>query len=356
MYPALSVLSALKKIESALKVLWVGGAGGMEEDLVKRADISFTAVPAAGVHGVGLRRLPRNVISLARGFFAARSILCDYRPDLLFFTGGYVAVPVALAGRRLPKLLYTPDIEPALALKTISYMADRIMVTTEDSRVYYSRPESVVVSGYPARSELTGWTVDAARQALDLREDMPTLLVMGGSQGARSINLAMLNALEELLADIQIVHISGQLDWTRVEAAQGRLPVELHSRYRPYKYLHEEMGAAFRVADLVISRAGASTLGELPLFGLPAVLVPYPHAWRYQHVNAQFLVERGAAVVINDHELVDTLIPTIRSLLTDKDRLDGMKQAMRALACPHAAETIAHNILDLAMTSCRKRM
>ena len=124
-YPALSVLQALDK--DPLDMLWVGSEGGMEEDLVKRAGIRYTAIPAAGVHGVGLKALPGNLVRLARGVLASRRILREFNPQVLFFTGGYVAVPMALAGTGVPSLLFVPDIEPGLALKTLARFATAML-------------------------------------------------------------------------------------------------------------------------------------------------------------------------------------------------------------------------------------
>ena len=126
----------------------------MEARLVERAKVPFKTIPAAGVHGVGLKTLPGNVIRLARGFFAARRILYEFKPEVLFFTGGYVAVPMALAGMRVPTALYVPDIEPALALKTLARFADKIAVTAQDSFRYFSRRERLVLTGYPTRADL----------------------------------------------------------------------------------------------------------------------------------------------------------------------------------------------------------
>jgi UDP-N-acetylglucosamine--N-acetylmuramyl-(pentapeptide) pyrophosphoryl-undecaprenol N-acetylglucosamine transferase len=122
----------------------------------------------------------------------------------------------------------------------------------------------------------------------------------------------------------------------------------LQSRYRAFPYLHEEMGSALAAADLALCRAGASTLGELPLFGLPAVLVPYPYAWRYQRVNADWLAERGGAVRLDDERLVEELLPTLRRLLDDPARLSDMRKHMRALARPEAATRLAAELLALA--------
>src|SRR5512138_2728389 len=136
-YPALAVHSALMAKAPTLDTLWVGGEGGMEESLVKRLGIPFKSIPAAGVHGVGITALPRNVVTITRGTIAARRILSDFKPDVMLFTGGYVAVPVALAGRSMPSVLYVPDIEPGMALKYLAGMADVIMVTTDESQKFF---------------------------------------------------------------------------------------------------------------------------------------------------------------------------------------------------------------------------
>jgi len=348
-YPALAVLEALKELlpPTALHVLWVGGEGGMEQELVTRAGLPYRAVPAAGVHGVGWRRLPANLWQLLRGYGAARRVVREFQPDVLFFTGGYVAVPVGLAARGRPMLLTVPDIEPGLALKVLARMASCITVPVEDSRRYFPARKSVHVTGYPVRRALRQWDRAAARARLNLEADAPVLLVFGGSKGARSINQALLANLEALLAEAQVVHISGSLDWPHVEARERALPEALRRRYHPFPYLHEEMGAALAAADLALSRAGASILGEFPLFGLPAILVPYPHAWRYQKVNAEYLVRQGAAVWIEDAHLPQKLLPETLALLRDAGRRQQMAARMRTLARPQAAEEIARLLCSL---------
>ena len=376
MYPALAVLQAAKaKIDSLqgvgeqatgvsespgqsvsreavawqpsrlqLTTLWVGGIKGMEADLVKREGVRFEAIPAAGVHGVDAKALPGNLWRLMRGFFASLRILHKFQPDALLFTGGYVAVPMALAGRlsrKVKSLLYVPDIEPGLALKTLARFADRIALTVDESKAYFPGKTNLTVTGYPLRPGLNAWSKEAARKVFALRQDMPLLLVAGGSKGARSINMALLAVLPELLAEMQVLHLCGQLDWGMVEQARNALPPQLSARYRVYPYLHKEMGAALCAADLAVMRAGASTLGELPLLGLPAILVPYPFAWRYQKVNAQYLAERGAAEVVEDADLPEKLRPLVHQLMANVERRQQMSLAMGALAQPQAAEQIA---------------
>ena len=210
----------------------------METRLVERNGIPFRAIPAAGVHGVGLRTLPRNLWQLGRGVFASRRILRELKPDVLFFTGGYVAVPMALAGWKVPSLLYVPDIEPGLALKTLARFADKLAITAEDSFRYFKHPERIVLTGYPTRSDLAQRTRDDARQTLNLTGEAPVLLVSGGSKGARSVNNAVLAVLPALLERAQVVHITGELDWQSVEEKTKDLTKTQAARYHALQYLH----------------------------------------------------------------------------------------------------------------------
>ena len=346
MYPALSVLQTLGN--EASSVLWVGSEGGMEMDLVKRAGIPFQTIPAAGVHGVGLRALPGNLAQLVRGVSSSRRILAQFKPDVLFFTGGYVAFPMAVAGLRLQSLLYVPDIEPGLAIKSVARFSDRIALTSETSRQYFNRQNRMFVSGYPTRPGLTHWDRNEARRKLGIASDANVVLILGGSKGARSINNAVLTHLSGLVKEAEVIHLTGSLDWPQVQQACAALPDEMCARYHAYEYLHDEMGAALAAADLAVSRAGASTLGEYPAFGLPAVLVPYPFAWRYQVVNANYLVEQGAAFLVRDEQLPSQLLPLVQSLLSDSKRLSTMRQAMQRLARPDAASSLAAELVRLA--------
>lgn len=325
----------------------------MEAELVKRHHIPFQGIPAAGLHGVGLRRLPGNTIQLLRGYQAARRVINNFKPDVLLFTGGYVAVPVAFAGRSRPILLYVPDIEPGLALKTAARFADRIALTTETSRAYFSTAAKTEVTGYPVRPELARWERTAARRELGLSDDRPVLLVFGGSKGARSINLALVAALNQLLPLAQIVHITGENEFDGVQQARSALDPAAAANYHIMPYLHE-MGAALAAADLAVSRSGASSLGEYPLFGLPAILVPYPYAWRYQRTNADYLAQRGAAVVLENDRLSSELASLVISLLRDPQRLESMRASLRGLARADAADRIAGLARELVAQAGRK--
>jgi len=350
-YPALSVAQTLMIDGPAAggnadQLLWIGGLGGMEVGLITRAGLPFQAIHGGGLHGVGWRRLPLNAINLVRGLFEALGKVRAFRPDVVLVTGGAITIPVALAAwlNRAPVVVYLPDIEPGLAIKTIAQFARRIAVTVADSQAYL-RGKDVVVTGYPTRPDLTAGSRAEARAHFGL-SDRPAVLVTGGSRGARSLNTATIAALSDWLRDYEVIHLTGELDWPAVEQARAVLPAELQARYHAFPFLHE-MGLALAAADVVVSRAGASALGEYPLFGLPAILVPYPFAWRYQKVNADYLVQRGAAVRLADEDLGRTLAGEVRGLLSDPARLEAMRSAARAAATPDAARNVVRALRQL---------
>ncbi len=340
MYPALTVT---ERLSDDTQVLWVGSEGGMEAELVERAHIPYKGIRAAGVHGVSIRQLPGNLVKLWQGYGQAKRILKEFKPDVMMFTGGYVAIPMALAGLRTRTLLFVPDIEPGLALKTLARFSDKIAVSVNDSRQFFGKKERIEVTGYPLRQDLMKWTKADALAYFGFNSGKPVILFTGGSSGARSINKAVVAIMDELLKRYQVIHLTGHLDWETVKSATTNLP----QHYQAFPYLHE-MGAAYAAADLVVSRAGASVLGEYPYFGLPAILVPYPYAWRYQKVNADYLVEREAAILLEDQYLQSQLLTQIDNLIQDQARLSHMKRAMLALAQPQAAERIANLLYEMA--------
>jgi len=244
--------------------------------------------------------------------------------------------------------MFIPDVEPALSLRVIGRVAQRIALATDDSRRYLPAHAASTTTGYPVREDLMHAERRTARAQQGWREDDFVLLVLGGSRGARSINRALLGCLPDLLREMHVVHVSGALDWAEVEEAAKSLPKDIRSRYHPAAYVHEAMGSVLAAADLVVSRAGASVLGEYPLFGLPAVLVPYPHAWRYQKVNAEYLVRRGAALLLRDEALESALRSTVLALRDNPSRLSAMRRSAAGLACSDAADRLAREFTALA--------
>jgi UDP-N-acetylglucosamine--N-acetylmuramyl-(pentapeptide) pyrophosphoryl-undecaprenol N-acetylglucosamine transferase len=352
-YPALAAVSALR--ERAVPtdhILWVGTKGEMEEKLVPREGLNLTTIRGGAIAGVSLPKKVINGAKLAWSVGTAVSLVRRFQPNVMFMTGGYMAAPVTIACRLLgvPIVIYLPDVEPGASIRFAVRHAAKIAATTDGSAQYVP-VEKLVVTGYPVRPELRAATQLSKAEALsqfNLTPDRPTLFVFGGSRGAWAINQALMTHLPALLEKAQIIHISGTLTWDKVAANAETLPPELRRYYRPYPYLHGEMGAAFRSADLVLSRAGASMLGEAPAFGVPAILTPLTWAWRYQKVNADYLTDRGAAVQLTDDRLVDELLPTVTDLLFNRERLAAMAAASKALDVPDAVDRLADVITAVA--------
>ncbi len=351
-YPALAAVSALEKDGlDREQVLWVGTSGEMEEKLIPRSGIELETIQGGAIVGVAWHVSVRNAFKLAGSVGKAIGLIRRFRPDVMFMTGGYMAAPVALAARllRVPIGIYLPDVEPGSSIKAVMPFAKKVACTTEGSAAYV--PENkMVVTGYPVRPEVRSALQLSKVEALaqfDLEQGRPTLFVFGGSRGALNINRALMNSLPELLQRAQVIHISGTYTWPEVQTNIQSLTTEQRRWYRPYPYIHDEMGAAFRSADLVVARAGASMLGEGPAFSLPAVLVPLTFAWRYQKVNADYLTDRGAAIQLTDESLPEQFYSVVAGLLHDQKRLADMSQAAKALDIPEATIRLARFITSL---------
>ncbi|HLA42210.1 MAG TPA: UDP-N-acetylglucosamine--N-acetylmuramyl-(pentapeptide) pyrophosphoryl-undecaprenol N-acetylglucosamine transferase, partial [Aggregatilineales bacterium] len=312
---------------------------------------AYATVQAGPLHGVNPLRAVVSIFRLTIGTLQALNIFRRVKPDAAFLTGGWVGVPIALAASvfRVPIVIFVPDIEPGLTLKVLGRFARVVTATTEDTKQFFPN-RRVIATGYPLREEVLQATREAGIARFGLDESLLTLLVFGGSRGARSINRALLACVEELLRQVdfhlQIIHVSGTLDWEEVRAAHDAMPEAVQSRYHACDYLHDDMGLAMAAADMVVSRAGASTLGEFPYFHLPAILIPLTFAWRYQRVNAEWLVSRHAAVLLKDEELAGSLLPIILELLNNTTRREAMRDAAATLAVTDGAENIARVILE----------
>jgi UDP-N-acetylglucosamine--N-acetylmuramyl-(pentapeptide) pyrophosphoryl-undecaprenol N-acetylglucosamine transferase len=233
----------------------------------------------------------------------------------------------------------------------LSRFADVVAVTFPESRDYFPHAKTVV-TGYPVRQELFETDKLLSRRALDLEISETTLLVLGGSQGAHSINVAIGDILEDLLRLCQIVHICGERDADWLLSRRDDLSGALAARYRVFPYLHEEMIHALGAADLAVARAGAATTGEFPALGLPSVLIPYPHAGRHQERNADYMARNQAAVKVADEDLgTGALLEVLSDLLTDNAERERLAEGARSLARPDAAARIAQLVTDVALTN-----
>ncbi len=338
----------------------------MEERIVTtESSLPFRALPAAALRGRGPIGLAAGAVTTARGTLAAHRLIGELRPRAVLGTGGYVCVPLFLAARArgVPTMVYLPDVVPGLAVRFLSRIATLTAVNVEDALPRLGlRPghPRALVTGYPVRSELFGLDKAACRRAFGLGDDLPVILVYGGSRGARSVNRAVEALLPDLLERCAIIHVCGRegdVSWLRAAAEQ--LPERLWMRYKLYEYLadgEQSMVAAFGAADLAVCRSGASTLAELPAAGLPAVLVPYPYV--HQDENADYLVRRGAAVKVADDEMLGpgspkegALFRAVVRLFDDKHERQDMAERSRALARPDAARSLAEALLRLAARS-----
>ncbi len=346
-----------------MQILWVGSSSGREKGLVERAGLTFRGVDTGQLRGINPLTALANAGKMVRGVGQALAILKEFRPDVCFVTGGYVCAPVAVACklRRVPLLIYLPDMAPGLAIKWLSRLAQKVAVSFPGAATHF--PGKAVVTGYPVRADLVQAAQDrrGSRQALadalklDLGlnpgangpETPPLLLVWGGSQGSRSINKAIQANLADLLPVAHILHLTGALDYDRVVGGLADLPTAWQNRYHPVAYLHAEMPLALAAADVSVCRAGASTLGELPVARLASVLVPLPISGGHQWPNARQLADAGGAVIVADDALGTELVPALTDLLQNPARRQQMETALATLAQPNAAANIAQVLVGM---------
>ena len=351
--------------------LWIGAVEGMERALVERAGIPFAGIETGQVRGINPVTALVNGVRMVTGIRQSLALIKQFRPDVGFVTGGYVCAPVVVACRlrNIPVLIYLPDLVPGWAIRTLSYLAQRVAVTMPAATRYFGGEAprgKAIVTGYPVRQDLLsatgGGRLDAAAHAHNRQEvrrqlaeqlqrplnepgddgaPLPLLLVWGGSQGARNINRCTWAALEKLLPHVHLLHVVGERDWPLLaaEAPLGQLPAAPRNRYHPVPYLHGEMALALAAADLTVARAGASTLGEFTVARLPSVLVPLLGVNQLQ--NAEALAQQGGAVIIADDALSAQLAETVLALVRDPARRQQMEAALARLAQPEAAQNIA---------------
>lgn len=352
-YPALGIDDALRaEFAGGYEPRFFGNEGGLEATLVTTMPLSF--VPSAALvrtFSFGtLRTIARNLL----GIIVALGALARFRPAMVIATGGYVCFPVVVAARILRVLrlvdcgiaLLEINVRPGLTNRLLAPLVDEVWITYAASGASFGR--KAVQTGAPTRASLRRRTLPAiAREQLELDARRTTIVAMGGSQGARSINeaVAALVTRRSLPANWQLVHVAGARDYAYMQAEE-RLVAE-GNLVRLIAYL-EDPATAYAAADIVIARAGASTLAELAVTGTPAVLVPYPHAAdQHQAHNAALFAERGAAVVVADNELDgDRLFWTLRECLVP-ERLAAMKSAAAALAPSDAGEAIVRRVAQL---------
>lgn len=349
-YPAIAVAERLRDGFDT-ELVYYGTDRGPERDLASGAGIPFRSIPASQIRGRSPWRLGSGLVNLLRGQRRARRELRDDSPDALFATGGYASAPLGSASRsrRVPMLLFLPDVKPGWAVRYMQRHATTVACSVEASLAFLP-PRKTVVTGYPVRRQFADATRDEGARRFGLDPTVRTLLVAGGSLGAHHINRTIAGALPRLLDRAQVLHISGRDDEAWLERERAQLPDWQRTRYHVTGHT-DEMAMAMAAADLAVTRAGASSLGELPMSGLPAMLLP--GGFSDQHANASYLVGKGAAVSLMPAEL-DSLVDAAIDLLDDEPRLAAMREAMAALARPNAAERLASMLREMAQREGRE--
>ena len=345
-YPALAIAKGLLARDPETQILYVGIRDGMEARLVPEAGIEF-----AGISGKGLpRRLSLDTIKVIGKSFKAlwetKKLLHQFHPDLVVGTGGYVSGPVVLTAAifNIPTLLHEQNALPGITNRILAKVVRRVMVTFPESMERFGDQKKLELVGLPVRPEIGQVTRDVGAAKFNLRSDRLTLLVTGGSRGARTLNQAMIEVLSQLAqrSDIQVIWATGKTTYAEtVEELKKRGIFWDRPQWRVLEYL-KDMPEALACADIFIGRAGAASLAELMVAGIPSLLIPYPFAAEnHQEHNAQALVQAGAAKIVLDSELNgERLWKELEGLISQPTLIANMGAAAKTLAQPHALDKI----------------
>ncbi len=345
-FPALAVAEELRSRFPDIEFLFIGGQYGPEREIVTRAGIPFEGLPVRGVLGRGFRAVGA-VFGLGISTLRAMGIIGSFAPDAIIGFGGYAAFAACMAGklREKPVAVHEQNSVPGMANKLLGKIVDRVFISMPDPQENFL-PRKTVLTGNPVRSNIR-----ALRSAAKTDPSVRRLLVVGGSLGARAVNnavIAMLPALRD--AGIVVHHQTGKTEAEAVRAAYAQAGME-GCIVEPFI---DDMAAAYAAADLVLCRAGATTVAELTVAGKPAVFVPFPHATHNHQVhNARFLERQGAALVVEESQLrgegadrVD-LAALVVGLVKDDARLGSMAAASRKQGWPEAAANVASGLMDI---------
>ncbi|MBI2432127.1 MAG: undecaprenyldiphospho-muramoylpentapeptide beta-N-acetylglucosaminyltransferase [Candidatus Hydrogenedentes bacterium] len=343
--PALAIIEELRRRDAQLLLQWIGRRGGMEERASRRAEVPFRAL---AVEGWPRKTSPRRVwAALKYAVAAVRAYLYlkSFQPQVVIGVGGYVSLPVMYVAQRLgiPTMLHEQNKRLGMANRALAARAECIFLSYPETIGSFP-PERARVVGNPVRAGfITPPPREEARARFGLEAERPVVLIVGGSQGAASLNRAVSGMLPEVAADeLQMIWMTGKSDYANAAALTQRIK----ARVEVLAYI-EDMVSACAAADLVVARAGASSTAELAVMGKPSILVPYPHATdNHQEQNARAFEEAGGAVLLLDRDCTpERLLAIVRGLLADPVALQNMAQAAHTLGQPLAAETIAEEVM-----------
>jgi UDP-N-acetylglucosamine--N-acetylmuramyl-(pentapeptide) pyrophosphoryl-undecaprenol N-acetylglucosamine transferase len=347
-YPALAIAKGMQSADPQTEILYVGTDAGMETKLVPEAGLKFASVPGQGLpRKISIETLKVGAKSL-KALWETKQILKKFKPDLVVGTGGYVSGPVVLTAALfgIPTLLHEQNALPGVTNKILARFVRKVMVTFPDSMAHFGNQKKLILTGLPVRSEIGQVSRQDGAKRLNLDSKRLTLLITGGSRGARSINQAMFKVLKELSShpEIQVIWATGKA--THQETLKGLQEAEIQWKRDNWKVLEylKDMPAALACTDLWIGRAGAASLAELMVAGKPSILIPYPYAAEnHQEYNARALEQVGAARVILDKDLNgETLWQTICDLTGQRDQLQQMAAKAVKAAEPDALNKIVN--------------
>lgn len=345
-FPAISIANALRRRDPNVKILFVGAKGRMEMERVPAAGYDIEGLE---VMGFDRKRLWRNVKVLwllMQSRRKAKKIIRDFGADIVVGVGGYASGPTLMMAQKLniPTLIQEQNSYAGVTNKHLGKKADCICVAYDNMQRFFPA-ERIVMTGNPVREAITSCHVEQAeaKRELGFDADKPLVAVVGGSLGARTINEAVKASMDSIIAG------GAQILWqTGKYYADECLPIAEGKKGVQAMAFVSRMDLVYRAADLIVSRAGASTISELQIVGTPAVLVPSPNvAEDHQRKNAQALADRDAAVMVLDADAVAKLAATVNSLLADKERLASLGKNVKAMALEHADERIVDHIYAL---------
>ena len=355
--PALALAGLMRQRDPQTAVLFVGTPDGMERELVAKAGYDYAAVEVdsfrRSMRPEAMRHNLHAAGALARSGPAAKAILREFRPDLVVGTGGYASFPMVKAAARahIPTAVHESNSVPGLTTRMLEEYADVIMVGFEDCRQHYRHPERIMVTGTPVRGDFFEKTPLEARQNLAFDDGRPVVVSFWGSLGASHMNEAMLDMFEKERENgfpFHHVHAVGKSGWETMETALRQRELALCPDLDVRQYIYN-MATVMRAADLVICRAGASTISELTALGMPAIMVPSPYVTNnHQEKNARLLEAHGGARVLLESEANGAaLYDSAADILRSPETQARMKQGMAQLGIPDAAERIYDTVMAL---------
>lgn len=356
--PAIALAQLAREKEPTVEILFVGAERGLEKDLVPKAGYHFRTVHISSFHrSFKPHEIKHNLISacnLLRSPREARAILREFQPDVVIGTGGYASFPLVKAAAKagIPTAVHESNMVPGLTTEMLEPFANRIMVGFESCRKYYKHPQKVAVTGTPVREDFFTLTKAQAKEQLGVNDGRPLVVSFWGSLGASGMNQQMLDflALEAAKEPFHHIHAAGSGNLTALKHALKERGVVLseHPALDVREYIYD-MARVCRAADLVICRAGASTISELTALGVPALMVPSPYVTNnHQEKNARALEESGGAVVLLERECSgQALFQAASGILRDEERRAEMERSMLSLGIRDAGERIWQTVLEI---------